>query len=39
MGIYYEKHAKHIHILCGKNAEVLNVIVGGMYSYHWDLKG
>jgi len=24
---------------CGKNAEVLNVIAGGTYSCHWDLKG
>jgi hypothetical protein len=24
---------------CGQNAEVLNVKAGGIYSYHWDLKG
>lgn len=39
MDTYCDKHAKHIHKLCGKNAEFLNVIPGGIYNYHWDLKG
>ena len=34
-----EIHTKHINTLCGQNAELLNVKPGGIYSYHWDLKG
>jgi hypothetical protein len=29
---------KYIYTLCGQNAGLLDVKVGGAYSYHWDLK-
>jgi len=32
-------HTKHIHTMCGQNAELLNVKAGGTYSKYWDLKG
>jgi hypothetical protein len=31
-------HVKHINTLCGQNVKCLNVIPGGKYSNHWDLK-
>jgi len=31
-------HTKHIHTLCGQNAEFVNVTTGGTYSDHWALK-
>jgi hypothetical protein len=36
--VYSENHTKHINTLCGQNAEVLNVKVGGTYNYHSALK-
>jgi hypothetical protein len=32
-------HTKPINILCGQNANILNVKTGGAYSYHCALKG
>ena len=32
-------HTKHINTLRGQNIELLNVKLGGTYSYHWDLYG
>jgi hypothetical protein len=37
--VYSENHTKHTRTLCGQNAELLTVEVGGTYSYHWVLKG
>jgi hypothetical protein len=34
-----ENHKKPLNTLYGQNAELLNVKVGGTYSYHWALKG
>jgi len=34
-----EIHTKHINMLCGQNAEFVNIKPGGTYSDHWDLKG
>jgi hypothetical protein len=33
-----EKHMKPMNALCGQNAELLNVIAGGTYSYQCALK-
>jgi len=34
-----EIHTKHINILCGQNAEFVNVRPGGKCSNHWALEG
>jgi hypothetical protein len=34
-----ENHMKATNILCGQNAELPIFKEGGMYSYHWALKG
>ena len=39
MAVCSEIHIKHINTLCGQNVELLNVIHGGTYSDHRDLKG
>jgi hypothetical protein len=36
--VYYENHI-NINKLYGQNAEFLNVKSGGIYSYHYSLKG
>jgi hypothetical protein len=36
---FSENRTKNINTLCGQNAELLIVKVGGTYSYHWFLKG
>jgi len=36
---FSEIHTKHINTLCGQNAELLNVKIGGTYSNHWAVKG
>jgi hypothetical protein len=36
--VYSENHMKPINTLCGQNAELLNVKVGGTYSYHCAFK-
>jgi hypothetical protein len=38
IAIYSENHTKPIYTLCGQNAELLILKVGGTYSYHWALK-
>jgi hypothetical protein len=35
IAVYYDNHTKHIHTLCGQNAEVMNVKLGGTYSCHF----
>jgi hypothetical protein len=37
--VYSENHTKPMTTLCGQNAELVFVEVGGTYSYHWVLKG
>jgi hypothetical protein len=32
-------HTKPMNTHCGKNTELVFVIAGGTYSYHWTLKG
>ena len=32
-------HTKHINTMCGRNVELMNVKIGGMYSDHWALNG
>jgi hypothetical protein len=39
IAVYSENHTKLINILCGPNAESLNIKAGGTNSYHWALKG
>jgi hypothetical protein len=39
VAVYSENHKKHINTLCGQNRELLTVMAGGAYSYHWALKG
>jgi hypothetical protein len=34
---YCENHTEHINTACGENAEFLDVIAGGTYSYHFGL--
>jgi hypothetical protein len=34
IAVYSENHTKPINTLRGQNAELLNVKVGGAYSYH-----
>jgi hypothetical protein len=34
-----ENCMKSVNTLCGQNAELLNIEVGGTYSYRWNLKG
>jgi hypothetical protein len=36
-----EIHTEHTNTVCvcGQNAELLDVKLGGTYSYHWALKG
>jgi len=34
-----EIHTKHINGFCGRNLEFLNSQAGGIYRYHWVLKG
>jgi hypothetical protein len=36
--IYSENNTEHIHSFCRQNAEFLNAKIGGIYSYHCDLK-
>jgi hypothetical protein len=33
MSVYSEDHTKPINTLRGRNAELLNVVVGGTYTY------
>jgi hypothetical protein len=35
---YCEDHTKHTHVLCGQNAEFLDVTAGGAHSYHYALN-
>jgi hypothetical protein len=37
--VYCKNRMKLINTLCGQNAELLFVKVGGTYSYHYTLKG
>jgi hypothetical protein len=37
--VYCENHMEHTNTVCGQNAELLIVKVGGTYSYHCDFKG
>jgi hypothetical protein len=37
--VYSENHTKRINTLFWQNVELLNVEVGGAYSYHWVLEG
>jgi hypothetical protein len=37
--VYSDNHKKLINTDFGQNAELLNVKVGGIYSYHWAVKG
>jgi hypothetical protein len=39
IAVYSEDHTKPINTLCGQNAELLTVKIGGIYSYRWVLKG
>jgi hypothetical protein len=39
VAVYCENHTEHTDTLCGQNAECLNVITGGSYSYHHAVKG
>jgi len=46
IGIYCENNTKHIHAICGQNAELRSVTAHGSRSsyrytstYHWALKG
>jgi hypothetical protein len=34
-----ENRMEHTNTLCGQNAEVLCMKLGGTYSNHWALKG
>jgi hypothetical protein len=36
VAVYCENHTKHIHTLCGQNAEIWYFKAGGIYSNHWD---
>jgi hypothetical protein len=38
IAVYCEKHTEHTDTLCGQNAEILNVNVGGTYTNHCDFK-
>jgi hypothetical protein len=33
IAVYCENHTKHINLFCGDNAKLLDVKVGGTYSY------
>jgi hypothetical protein len=37
--VYSENHTKLIYTPCRKNAELMIAIAGGIYSYHWAVKG
>jgi hypothetical protein len=39
IAVYSFNRKKSTHTLCGQNAELLILKVGGAYSYHWALKG
>jgi hypothetical protein len=36
--VYSKNHIEPVSIVCGRNAELLNVKAGGTYSYHCALK-
>jgi hypothetical protein len=37
--LYSENYAKPINTLCGQNTEMLDVKVGGTFSYHFTEQG
>jgi hypothetical protein len=39
VAVYCENHMEHTKTLCGQNAEILNVKVGGTYEIQVALKG
>jgi hypothetical protein len=39
IAFYTKNHMKFINAPWGQNAALLNVKAGGIYSYHWGLKG
>jgi hypothetical protein len=38
IAVYFQRHSKYINPLYEPNALLLDVKVGGAYSYHYDLK-
>ena len=36
--VYCQNHAEHINTLCGQNADIFGVKVGGMFSNYWAAK-
>jgi hypothetical protein len=38
IALYAQIHTKHINKLCGQNAELLNVKLGGTYNDHWTFR-
>jgi hypothetical protein len=36
--VYSENHTKPINIHSRQNAELLNVKIGGICSYHWEIR-
>jgi hypothetical protein len=37
--VYSKNHTKPTNTLCGQNADLLIINLGGTNSYHWALKG
>jgi hypothetical protein len=38
IAVYSDNHTNPMNILCGQNAQLFDIKVDGMYSYHWALK-
>lgn len=36
--IYFKNHTNHVNKFFGDNTELLNIEIGGKYSYSWALK-
>jgi hypothetical protein len=39
VAVYCENNTEHTNTLCRQNAEFWYVKAGGIYCYHWALKG
>jgi hypothetical protein len=38
IAVYTENHTKHINTIYWQNTELLFIITGGTYGYHWAFK-
>jgi hypothetical protein len=38
IAVYFQIHTKHVSVLCGQNANFLDVQAGGIYNDHFALK-